>query len=150
MKLSQQVPAAPAPKLDQRLFEPESPRPPVEPPAQGAQKPVAEPSSDVPRPRSVPKAEKAVRARTLEQARQLIPASLSIAFDLADRPSYKRSFLLTQAEDESLEDLKLELGRRLDTKVSKEQLVRLAIHVLVEDFAANGDRSHVQRRIRGK
>ena len=69
-------------------------------------------------------------------------------FDLREEPLYKASFVFTQGELEGLEDLKLELRRQLDAKVTKNSLIRAALHMLLEDHAANGERGYASRKIK--
>lgn len=69
-------------------------------------------------------------------------------FNLADEALYKATFAFTDAELAALEDLKIELKRELDTKVTKNDLMRAALHLLFEDDAASGDRSYARRKIR--
>jgi hypothetical protein len=79
------------------------------------------------------------------------PASLaSSAFSLDDEALYKASYVFTIGKLEALEDLKLELRRELDSKVTKNDLVRAALHVLVDDYRRAGDRSLVVRMLRGR
>lgn len=140
LKLSDQATqSAPAAKLDQRLFSAEPTHPPKTPSEEqdSPQKPqmAAELTTAAPKPRA---AEKVV----------LKPPSLSrTAFDLEDQPLYKSSFLFTQEEQEALEDLKLELSREHGDKVFKNDLIRAAIHMLVEDYRAHAQDSFVMRKI---
>jgi hypothetical protein len=76
------------------------------------------------------------------------PPSLRGRFDLADEPLHKASYLFTREELEALEDIKLELQRSLDTKVTKNDVARCAFQMLFEDYRANGARSYVTRKIR--
>jgi hypothetical protein len=63
-------------------------------------------------------------------------------------PLYKASYLFTQEEQEALEDLKLELSRQFGDKVFKNDLIRAALHLLIEDYNANGAKSYVTRKTR--
>lgn len=81
--------------------------------------------------------------------RALRPASVvSARFDLHEEALYKATFTFTGPELEALEDLKLELSRQLDSKVTKYDLMRTGLHMMVEDYGANGDRSYVSRKVR--
>ena len=71
-------------------------------------------------------------------------------FDLNDKPYRKDSFLFTTEEFEALEDLKLELRRKLDLRATKNDLARCAIHHLIEDYKRHKDGSLVVRRLRTK
>lgn len=132
-------------KLDQRLFNSGPPSPPptadpvvptkIEPP-----KKPAEPAASPAKPSSIASIQKPPRATTPRFDRKL---------DLKDEPLYKASYLYTQEELEMLEDLKLELRREYDTKVTKNQLIRSALHMLLEDHSANGRRSYASRKIKG-
>jgi len=68
-------------------------------------------------------------------------------FDLADEALYKATFTFSQPELEALEDLKLEFRRDHDTKVTKNDVVRAAVHMLVEDHTANKQRSYISRKL---
>lgn len=63
--------------------------------------------------------------------------------DLSQMPYRKLSCLLTPAEHRALDLLKLELAGRLDSPITKENLVRCAIHYLVEDYHRRGAASPV-------
>jgi hypothetical protein len=76
------------------------------------------------------------------------PSLRRTRYDLDELPLYKASFVFTQEELEALEDLKLELRRELDAKVTKNDLIRSALHMLLEDQAANGQRSYARRKVR--
>lgn len=80
---------------------------------------------------------------------QLKPTTLTAPrFNLDEEALYKATFVFTQAEGEALEDLKIQLKRDLDTKINKYDLIRAALHLLVEEYAANGERSYVFRMLR--
>ena len=79
----------------------------------------------------------------------LKPASLvSSSFKLDDEALYKASYVFTIQELEALEDLKLELKRELDSKVTKNDLIRAALHMLVEDYREQDQQSYVYRKVR--
>lgn len=80
--------------------------------------------------------------------RRPTPARQSPQFDLKELPIYKASFLFTVEELEVLEDLKLELRREYDTKITKNELIRCALHLLAEDHRAKPEQSYVFRKIR--
>jgi hypothetical protein len=73
-----------------------------------------------------------------------------LSFDINNEALYKASYVFTQSELEALEDLKLELRRERDNKISKNDLVRAAVHMLVEDYKESGDSSYLIRKIRKK
>ncbi|MCL5959433.1 MAG: hypothetical protein M1358_08980 [Chloroflexi bacterium] len=134
MRLSEQAGTG---KLDQRLFAPEPA------PVPSSRKPDALPRSEPEKPLVAPSASPPTPAAPTK------PKALGMAsrFDLSEEPLYKASFLFTQEELEALEDLKLELRREYDTKVTKNALIRAALHILLEDHAANGKRSYASRKI---
>src|SRR5438105_3690807 len=119
MALSQQV--AP-PKLDQRLF------------------------SDQPAPSQVqsppPEQTETAKAPVTSSDRQSLPpakhrpdAPKHSHFELDDEALYKATFTFSQPELEALEDLKLEFRRDHDSKITKNDIVRAAVHMLVEYHA---------------
>ncbi len=136
IRLSEQAVAG---RLDQRLFtsEPSSP-PPSKPRPTSQPDGLRVPAEAVPR-AAGPKERTAPKVST---------SSAKPRFDLAEQPFYKASFLFTQEELEALEDLKLEMRRQYDVKATKNGLIRCALHMLLEDHAANGGHSYASRRIR--
>jgi hypothetical protein len=77
------------------------------------------------------------------------PASLaSSSFSLDDEALYKASYVFTIRELEALEDLKLELKRELDSKVTKNGLIRAALHMLIEDYREKDRQSYAYRKVR--
>lgn len=126
------------PKLDQRLFAPDpSPSPAPKPPSSAKTGRPKAPAS-APSPPSVPAGTSTSKA----------PSPSAPRFDLKEEPLYKASFLFTQGELEGLEDLKLELRRQFDAKVTKNGLIRSALHMLLDDHATNGERSYASRKVR--
>lgn len=71
-------------------------------------------------------------------------------FDINNKPYRKDSFLFTTEEFEALEDLKLELRRKFDLRVTKNDLARCAFHHLIEDYKLHKDGSMVLQRLRNK
>jgi hypothetical protein len=74
----------------------------------------------------------------------------TLRFNLAESPTRKDSFLFTEQEFEALEDLKLDLRRKHEVKVTKNDLARCALHLLVEDYETNRERSFLGRKFIGK
>ena len=70
--------------------------------------------------------------------------------DLDATPTRKDSFLFTEDEFEALEDLKTDFRRRHDTRVTKNDLARCALHLLVEDYDRHQERSFLGRKLLGK
>ena len=134
IRLSEQTTAA---KLDQRLFAPNKPpaAPPKPQPSTKVEKPKGEGGSPSP----------SGSAKMLPTKAPTVPAP---RFDLREEPLYKASFVFTQGELEGLEDLKLELRREHDAKVTKNSLIRCALHMMLEDHAANGGHSYASRKIK--
>lgn len=142
IRLSEQTSS---PKLDQRLFSSDEAK---LPPATKVEGPVkSEPAAEKKPPESPAPAKTITRVPVLPT--QLTPASLATSrFDLNNEALYKATFVFTREELEALEDLKLELSRQLDTKVTKYDLIRSGLHMLVEDYRSNGQRSYITRKIR--
>lgn len=137
IRLSEQTTPATPGKLDQRLFAPEPPAPSAKPAPPSKAEPAKTPGEPTP-----------PGAQLGHPAAAKATATPGPRFDLKEEPLYKASFLFTQEELEGLEDLKLELRRQHDTKVTKNALIRLALHMLLEDHAQNGQRSYASRKIR--
>ncbi len=71
------------------------------------------------------------------------------AFDISI-PAYKNNtYAFTAEELWAIEDTEQALERTHDIKVTRYNLVRLGVHLLIEDFRKNGERSFVVRRLRG-
>jgi hypothetical protein len=115
IKLTEQTPPAAGP--DQRLFA--SPM---------AQKQPRKPQLQVPQ-----QIGKKAKKETGKETSQPGKSEGSKVFDLNITLYRKDSFLFTTKEFEALEDLKLELRRKFDLKVTKNDLARSGIHYLVED-----------------
>jgi len=71
-------------------------------------------------------------------------------FDLEAFPFRKATFSLTDVEFEALEDLKLHLRRNHDLDVSKNDLIRVGLHLLLEAYEQNSQSSQVLRRLAGR
>jgi hypothetical protein len=128
-------------KLDQRLFAPEPtiPPTPVQPPPEPA-KVSPDSAKLLPEPKIIPqpKAEKPPLPKPVKAG----------AFDINDEALYKASFVFTEPELEALEDLKLELRRDLDQKVTKNDLIRAALHMLIEDHRTDAKKSYARLKVR--
>jgi hypothetical protein len=125
MRLSEQATPPEAGKLDQRLFA-SSPPPAVAP--------------EVPPPSAKPEPALVAKAPTAPPLNKSAPpaAATERRFNLTDEALYKATFAFTDDELAALEDLKIALKRELDTKVTKNDLMRAALHLLLEDNAATG------------
>lgn len=73
-----------------------------------------------------------------------------LAFDINIKPYRKDSFLFTDDEFEAMEDLKLELKRLHDLPATKNDIARIALQRLFEDYAEAGLASAVVSRLQGK
>ena len=68
-----------------------------------------------------------------------------------DEPAYrKNTYAFTEQELNALEDIAIDIRRNLGLDVTKNELVRCAIHALAEDFSENSDRGDTVRRLRKK
>ncbi len=72
------------------------------------------------------------------------------SLDLDATPHRKDSFLFTESEFEALEDLKLAMRRKHDLPATKNDIARLALHHIAEDYHRNPDRSIVVSRLKRK
>src|SRR5215211_8118736 len=63
--------------------------------------------------------------------------------DLSEMPYRKHSCLLTPAEFNALDELKVALRKRYNGTITKENLTRCAIRYMLDDYQANGDESPV-------
>lgn len=141
LKLSNQTSPSPPPaKLDQRLFSTELTPPPAPPPEPQDSPENAPSTPEPPIPAPKPKAP--------ERAALKPPSLTRSTFDLEEEALYKSSFVFTQGEQEALEDLKLELSREHGDKVFKNDLIRAALHLLIEDYRTNGTKSYAAKKTR--
>jgi hypothetical protein len=126
-------------KLDQRLFTPA--------PASAGQAMAvpAEPASPV----RAPDAQPAPGIAETQPANAVsVAATVAPRFSLEDDPRFKASYNYTQEELITLDDLRVELQRQLDKKVTKNDLMRSALHLLLEDHQTNGSKSYATKKIR--
>lgn len=123
-------PEAPPPPLDQQLFV--------------YKKPIPEP---VPKPTVEPEQPK-TKPSPLPTPADLKPPSLDKQFDLSEDALYQANFRFTLDEKEVLEDLKLQLSRELDSRVDKNDILRLGLHMLMQDYKDNGDRSYLIKKLK--
>lgn len=137
LRLSEQTASG---KIEQRLFT-SQPTPAPAPPKPERPTPAPAPAKHAPA--STPPVAPSKPAPVARLSSLTAPR-----FDLKEVPLYKASYLFTQEELEALEDLKLELRREHDSRVTKNDLIRCALHLLLEDHAANGERSYARRRVR--
>jgi hypothetical protein len=82
---------------------------------------------------------------TLEKA-----ATEAVGFDLNITPYKNGTFIFTIEELDAIEDLKIELKRRQDLPATKFDIVRCAIHSIVEDYRQRGADSFIVQSIRKK
>lgn len=75
-------------------------------------------------------------------------AAVAPRFSLDDDPRFKASYNYTQEELITLDDLKVELQRQFDKKVTKNDLMRSALHFLLEDHQTNRNKSYATNKIR--
>jgi hypothetical protein len=74
----------------------------------------------------------------------------TLEFDLNIEPSKKGTFIFTYEELDAVDDVKKELKRRLDLPATQYDIVRGAIHIIVEDYRKHGADSLIVQRIRQK
>ena len=68
-------------------------------------------------------------------------------FALAEKPYKPHGFLWTKEELWALDDIKKEFARQYDVETSLQELIRCALHMLVEDYRSHGEQGFVVRRI---
>jgi len=142
VKLSEQTPVQ-ASSLEQRLFSSPAPKLP-------------------PQPESVKEAPSKTRKLENKEARKLgnqearkeasssTPPEPTPLFDINQLAYKKVAFVFTGEEFDALEDMKIQIRRRFDIRAIKNDLVRCAIHLLIEDYQRNGKASLAVRRLSGK
>lgn len=78
------------------------------------------------------------------------PASTSPAFDINRETSSRDSLRLATDETKAIEALRSALKWDHDLTVSKNDICRVALHALLEDFTTKGDRSQAIHRLKFK
>jgi hypothetical protein len=76
------------------------------------------------------------------------PATTTFQFDPLAHAEQKYTLQFTEPELEAIEDIKLDLRRRLGMKISKIDLVRCGLGELIEDYQQHGDQSRLVQRLR--
>jgi hypothetical protein len=71
-------------------------------------------------------------------------------FDLNIEPYKKGTFIFTYEELDAVDDLKKQLKRRLDLPATQYDIIRAAIHIIVEDYQQRGQESFIVQRIKQK
>lgn len=151
IKLSGEAVTFPPP-LDQRLFTPgpsvpESEPSPVPTIAPTPQQPVSQERGKEGRREGEQEAKRQAGQEPTQEARK----ESGRVFDLNDEPLRKNSFLFTEAEYEALEDLKLDLRRQHGMNhATKNDIIRAALHHLLEDYRRDDEASIVVRRLKSK
>ena len=142
--------------LDQKLFDT---------PAKPAAPPVAPQPQTLP-PRQTPSqgtketwdqaSKEASKEGTLE-TRTLAPkeprnqrTARSDELSLNIRPERQNTYAFTTEELNRLEDVKIAISRRYDLPVTKNDLIRCAVHLLLEDYEVHGADSVVLKRLQKK
>ena len=129
IKLSEQTPLA-APGTDQRLFTAQPPRQKAAVPTSG--QPTNLPSKE---PRK-------------EGTKVLQQQESSTQFDINEVAYRNNTYSFTDEELDALEDAKIALRRHHGLNATKNNLIRLGIHVLLEDYHANKANSIVVKRLK--
>lgn len=80
-------------------------------------------------------------------ATELAPPDLP-AFDLSDPADKTNTYSFTKDELWAINDLVRELDRAYDIQVTRYNLVRLAVHQLIEDFRRTKEQSFAYQRLR--
>jgi hypothetical protein len=78
------------------------------------------------------------------------PSDSEQAFDINERAYQNNTFAFTTPELDGIEDLKLDLRRKLDLRATKNDIVRCGIHTLLEDYRRHGEDSIIVKRLRGR
>jgi hypothetical protein len=89
-----------------------------------------------------------LETRKLGNAEQAVTET--VGFDLNIEPYKKGTFIFTYEELDAVDDLKKQLKRRLDLPATQYDIIRAAIHIIVEDYHQRGQESFIVQRIRQK
>lgn len=130
VKLTEQTPMAS--RVDQRLFSP-----------------TPQPASPAPPPRNQG-SKQGTNLATLEPRNLGNQAAKPATprFSLSQVPYHNNTFSFTDEELDAIEDLKLVLRRKHGLRATKNDIVRSAIHMIVEDFQIHGEASIIAKRLR--
>ncbi len=123
------------------FFKKTPPEPPVTPPP--VVTPVITPITPEPLPNN-----DVVTSRRHDAVTSL--ASVSPAFDINRETSSRDSLRLSTDETKAVEAMRSALKWDHDLAVSKNDICRVALHALLEDFTAKGDRSQAIQRLKAK
>ena len=74
----------------------------------------------------------------------------AILFDVNQEPTRKDTYWIAEDEFEILEDVKRELRRKFDLKITKGELVRCAIHLLNQCYQNDGEASDIIQSLKRK
>ena len=77
----------------------------------------------------------------------MVPAS---TLSIEDEPYTQATFKFTDEELDALDDLKRDLRRQLALKTTKQNLVRYALHRLIEEFAKDGETSWLVQQLKNE
>ena len=135
---------------DQQLFTPTPRRQPASPTKTAAPAKIQQPSN-LPRkegsqePRKVGTQVPAQPAVSVTP--KLSPAEDRPTFDIHDPATEKNSYMFSQDELWALRDVESELERTYRIEVSKYNIVRLGLHMLLEDYRRDNRNSFLVRRL---
>lgn len=79
-----------------------------------------------------------------------LPATEPVGFDINHETASRDSLRLAVEETKAVDALRASLKWDQDLTVSKNDICRVALHHLLEDFAAKGDKSQAVARLRRK
>lgn len=142
--------------VDQKLFSAQTPHQPVVSAAQTTEPPSKSTSQHAKEPRD--QVSKESRKQASLEGRNL---GAKPSWDLGDkgtvdpldinqRPDRQNTYAFTTEELEGLEDLKILIRRRYDLAVTKNDLIRCAVHMLLDDYQRKGEGSIALARLRKK
>jgi hypothetical protein len=85
-----------------------------------------------------------------KQVSNLGSESEESTLDLNQRPDRQNTYAFTTDKLERLEDLKILIRRRYDLNVTQDDLIRCAVHMLLDDYRDRSEGSIVLARLRKK
>jgi hypothetical protein len=149
--------------LDQKLFAKSAPQPAasvnetpppgtipsVSEPTNPSNQETLEPRTQVSKPGSNSSSFQPSKVPTKEQEQPAQHAEQA-PLDLSRRPDRQNTYAFTIEELEQLEDLKIEVTRVHRITVTRNDLIRCALHMLLNDYQHRGEQSSVLKRLRQK
>ncbi len=74
----------------------------------------------------------------------------TVLFNINESPTIKETFLITDSEYDSMEDMKIRIRRLFDMKASKQDIIRCAMQHILKNFHKRPEASIIVSRLKQK